>query len=219
MISYMKTQGLIFSKSLKSALIILGIMWLIHAIQVLLDMPLYQFGGLYPRTIFGLKGVFLSPWLHGSWGHLINNSIPLLVLLLMISFFYRKVAFNVIVSIYILTGIAVWIFGRPVFHIGASGVVYGLVSFVFWAGIFQKNVKSIVLALIVAVLYSGMFLGILPNEDGISWESHLIGGIIGIFVAFFMRDKMRRLYTERKKIFYDDDPPEYFFERDTFNRS
>jgi membrane associated rhomboid family serine protease len=194
-------------------------MWLIHAMQVVLDMPMYVYGGLYPRTVFGIKGIFLSPWLHGSWGHLINNSIPLLVLLLMITFFYRKVAVNAILSIYILTGLAVWVFGRPVFHIGASGVVYGLVSFVFWAGIFQKNVKSIVLALIVAVLYSGMFLGVLPNEEGISWESHLIGGIVGIFVAFFMREKMRRLYKERKKIFYDDEPPEYFFERDTFNRS
>jgi membrane associated rhomboid family serine protease len=97
-------------------------------------------------------------------------------------------------------------------------VVYGLVSFVFWSGIFIKNIRSVVLALIVAVLYSGMFLGILPNEEGISWESHLIGGLVGIWVAYMLRQKMKRLHNEPKKVFKDEEPPTYYFDRDTFNR-
>lgn len=218
MISYLKAQSKLFYSSLRFALSILIVMWVIHAFQSLLDIPLYQYGGLYPRTTFGLKGVIMSPWLHGSWGHLMSNSAPLLVLLLMILFFYRKVSNQAIFLIYILTGLAVWVFGRPVFHIGASGVVYGLVSFVFWSGLFIKNVRSVVLALIVAVLYSGMFLGILPNEEGISWESHLIGGIVGILVAYFLRKKMKRLHNERKRVFHDEEPPKYYFDRDTFNR-
>jgi membrane associated rhomboid family serine protease len=217
MIAYLKAQGALFTSSLKLALWVLGLMWFIHSIQVLLGIPMYQYGGLFPRTIFGMKGIFLSPWLHGSWSHLFSNSAPLLVLIIMIAFFYRKIAIPAILQIYILTGLMVWIFGRPVFHIGASGVVYGLVSFVFWSGLFVKNVRSIVLALIVAVLYSGMFVGVLPNQEGISWESHLIGGIVGIVVAYGLRSKMRRLHGERKRRFQEEEP-RYFFDRDTFNR-
>ncbi len=78
-------------------------------------------------------------------------------------------------------------FGRSVYHIGASGVVYGLVSFIFWSGIFRRNIKSIVLALIVTILYSGYLQGIIPFQEGISWESHLLGGITGILVAFLFK--------------------------------
>jgi len=85
--------------------------------------------------------------------------------------------------IYIITGFSVWLFGRSVYHIGASGVVYGLISFIFWSGVFRRNLKSIVLALIVIILYSGYLGGIVPNKEGISWESHLLGGIVGIVVA------------------------------------
>lgn len=126
--------------------------------------------------------------------------------------------------LYILTGIAVWLFARPVYHIGASGVVYGLVSFIFWSGIFRKQVRSIILALIVTVLYSGMFLGILPNEDGISWESHLLGAFVGIIVAFIYRKKkasrdeweeqfLRRRRTEEEEM------ETYFFAPDTFEKT
>jgi membrane associated rhomboid family serine protease len=216
--SYLKAQGRLFSTSLKAALSIIAVIWIIHLFQVIFDLPLFKFGGLFPREIFGIKGIFLSPFLHGDWMHLVNNSIPLIVMITIIGFFYRKVAVSSIFYIYLLTGISVWFFGRSVYHIGASGVVYGLVSFVFWAGIFLRNGKSIVLALIIAVLYSGMFLGVLPNEEGISWESHLIGGIVGIFVAFIFRHKMRRLYRERPKVWEEEEPQKYFFDQDTFNR-
>ena len=84
----------------------------------------------------------------------------------------------------------VWMFARNVFHIGASGVVYGLVSFIFWNGIFRRSLQSIILALIVTILYSGYFAGILPNQEGISWESHLLGGIVGIFVAYYFKEEL-----------------------------
>ena len=122
--------------------------------------------------------------------------------------------------IYILTGLSVWIFGRRVFHIGASGVVYGLVAFVFWMGIFRRSIKSIILALIVTVLYSGYFFGILPNQEGISWESHLLGGIVGIFTAYWFKEQIEA----------DELPPppswaneptdkSYFLDRDAFEKT
>jgi membrane associated rhomboid family serine protease len=122
--------------------------------------------------------------------------------------------------IYLLTGLAVWIFGRRVFHIGASGVVYGLVSFVFWMGIFRRSLKSIILALIVTVLYSGYFLGILPNQEGISWESHLLGGIVGIFAAYWFKEQIE-MDEEVQKASWENEPldSKYFLERDIFDKT
>jgi len=135
-------------------------------------------------------------------------------------FFYRKVAFSSIFLIYLLTGIGVWAFGRAhVFHIGASGVVYGLVSFVFWTGIFRRNLKSVVLALMVTILYSGYFLGILPNQEGISWESHLIGGIVGILVAFLFKNSIEIDEHKEDPWLNEDEKPDYFLPRDIFEKT
>ena len=175
--------------------------------------------GVYPRTLGGLRGIFLSPFIHGSLHHLFSNSIPLFVLLFMTLFFYRRVAFSSIMLIYILTGLGVWAFARPyVYHIGASGVVYGLVSFVFWTGIFRRNLKSVVLALIVTTLYSGYFLGVLPNQEGISWESHLIGGIVGILVAFLFKNSIE-IDENKRDPWANEENPEYFLPRDAFEKT
>lgn len=185
-------------------------------IQWVLNISFYQIGGVYPRTISGMPGILLSPFLHGSFMHLINNSAPLLVLTVIIIYFFKDVATESLLLIYVLTGVMVWLFARPVYHIGASGVVYGMVSFVFWCGIFVRNIKTIILALIVAILYSGMFLGVLPNQEGISWESHLMGGVIGIFVAYIMRDKIKNLDPPEQPKWEDEGPSRYFFDRDVF---
>ncbi len=99
--------------------------------------------------------------------------------------------------IYFLTGTAVWLFARPVSHIGASGVVYGLVAFIFWNGIFRRSLRSIILAGIVMLLYSGMFMGVLPDQEGISWESHLLGSLVGIFVAYFFKADLEEEEEEK----------------------
>src|SRR5690625_7988464 len=88
--------------------------------------------------------------------------------------FYKKISAPVIALIWLLTGFLVWIFAKPAYHIGASGLVYGMVSFIFWTGLFNQDRRSIVLALVMLFLYGGMFIGILPDKPGVSWESHLI---------------------------------------------
>lgn len=180
------------------------ILWLIHIVQVVF---MLDFGtlGLYPRTSFGLKGILFAPLIHSDWGHIISNTPPLFALSVIIMFFYRRVAIPSFFMIYLLTGLAVWIFGRSVFHIGASGVVYGLVSFVFWNGIFRRNLKSIVLALIVIFYYGSMFMGILPGQEGISWESHLLGAIVGIFVSFWYKDRIEQ-DEEKQKYSWETEP-------------
>lgn len=194
------------------------LMWTIHIISVVGGYDL-SYLGVYPKHVSGLIGVITAPFIHGDFQHLTSNTIPFIFLSWMITYFYKEVAIKAILMIYILTGLAVWGFAREVYHIGASGVVYGLVAFVFWSGIFVKDIRSIVLSMVVTVLYSGMFVGIVPNQEGISWESHLYGALVGIFVAFVTKSAIE---PEKK---YDDWDEEedldkaYFLPRDTFDKT
>ncbi|MEM6318837.1 MAG: rhomboid family intramembrane serine protease [Bacteroidota bacterium] len=177
------------SASFRVAAWLVIILWVVHLFQYFSGIDL-GFLGTYPREVWGLKGIIASPFIHADFPHLMSNSVPIFVLTSTIFFFFRKVATRAYLMIYLLTGLMVWIFARTVFHIGASGVVYGLVSFIFWNGIFRQSLQSIVLALVVTVLYSGYFAGILPNQEGISWESHLLGGLVGIFVAYYFKSEL-----------------------------
>jgi membrane associated rhomboid family serine protease len=182
------------------------LIWTIHIVTFVSGLDL-AFLGVYPKSFSGLIGIFTAPLIHGDFPHLTSNTLPLLFLTWTIIYFYKDVAYKSIIGIYILTGTMVWIFGREVYHIGASGVIYGLVSFVFWSGLFIKDVRSIVLSLIVTVLYSGMFLGVLPNQEGISWESHLFGALVGIAVAFWVKNEI------------EPEDKTYFFSQDIFEKT
>ncbi len=199
-----KAQKERLMSSVRLPLQFLFLLWGIHVFQVVTSID-FGFLGILPQQIDGLKGIFFAPLIHADFAHLISNSIPLFVLTGIICFFYRKVALSTFLMVYVLTGLTVWAFARgSVYHIGASGVVYGLVSFVFWTGIFRRSIKAIILALIVTFLYSGMFFGILPNQEGISWESHLLGAFVGIFAAYFFKDKIEE----------DEHPPVYSWEQE-----
>ncbi len=194
------------------------LIWVIHISKIALDLHITDYG-IFPRSVMGIKGIFLAPLIHGDFTHLISNTVPLLVLGLIVFLFYRKVALISFLIIYVTTGLMVWLFsGSMAYHIGASGVVYGLLSFVFWNGIFRRNIKSIVLALVVLVLYSGYFLGLLPDQEGISWESHLFGAIIGIVVSFIFKSTIEEDEVPRPSPWADEDPSaqHYFLPRDAF---
>ncbi len=201
--------------------ILLILLWLFYFLQFLSGGSL-GYLGILPQHVEGLKGILMSPLIHGDFNHLLSNSFPLFILTLIINMFYRKVAILSFFMIYFFTGLTVWLFARPVYHIGASGVVYGLLSFIFWTGIFRRNTKSIILALLVGFLYSGFIWGVIPVEEGVSWESHLFGGLVGIVVAYIMRkfiedDEQAKLYS------YELDEREnsdhYYYERDIFDRT
>jgi len=206
----------ILLKTIKFSAVLIILIWLVHIYKYASQNSLTHFG-IFPRAWDGFIGVFTAPLVHGSWEHLISNSVPLFVTTAIISFFYKRVALSSFFFIYILTGFSVWLFGRSVYHIGASGVVYGLISFIFWTGIFRRNMKSIVLALVVIILYSGYLGGIVPFQEGISWESHLLGGIVGIVIAFFFKSLI-----EKDEVIVDPWAHEalidshYFLHRDTF---
>src|SRR5688572_4930531 len=189
--------------------------WVIHCMQVFLGTDLRTLG-VFPGRVEGLPGILTSPLIHGSWDHLFYNSISFLILGAIIFWFYPKIAFRSFVWLYVLSGLGVWIFAQPnSFHIGASGLVYGMVSLVFWNGVFRRNLKSTVLALIILVLYAGYFGGIVPGKEGISWESHLLGALAGIGLAWFYKEDIEADEIPEPPL-EDDEEKEYFLRRDVF---
>jgi membrane associated rhomboid family serine protease len=157
-------------------------LWLIKFIEIVFDYPLYNLG-VYPRHLKGIIGVFTAPLVHANFGHLVSNSIPLFVLGSGLFYYYRTVAYKIFFLILFATGFWVWVSARPSYHIGASGVVYGLASFMFLSGAIKKNMSLAAFSLVVVFLYGNMIWGVLPVMPHISWESHLMGAIAGVVMA------------------------------------
>lgn len=146
--------------------------------------------GIVPRTLKGLVGIITSPFLHANFRHIVSNTIPLAVFLFVLNHFYPEKSFTVIISIVLLCGIMVWIFGREANHIGASGLIYGLAAFLVANGFVEQKFVSIAISVGVIILYGGMIWGIFPSlRSYISWESHLFGAIAGVAVAFLLKSK------------------------------
>ena len=211
-------------KAIQYPLTFIAMIWGVHILQLLPFLDFRHFG-VKPRHVEGLYGILFSPLLHGDFGHLISNSVPLLALGGLIFFFYPRVAWRSLLMIYVMAGVALWLFGNMFtfensYHIGASGVVYGMVAFVFWSGIFRKNLKAIVLALIVLMYYGGLFMGILPGQEGISWEGHLYGALVGMYVAYWYKDEIEN--DEKPTRYSWEDEPDVvndFLPKDTFDKT
>lgn len=174
--------------------------WTVFFIEVRFGINLNEFG-VYPRKFSGLKGVFFSPFIHGSVEHLYNNTIPIAVLLASLFYFYRDVAIRVLLIGLLLSGLMTWCIGRPSYHIGASGMIYVLASFIFFKGIFTKHYRLIALSLTVVFIYGGLLWFIFPVKDGISWEGHLSGFLSGLFLASILKTKL----PEEKKYPWQED--------------
>ena len=144
--------------------------------------------GVLPRTFEGLKGILLSPLIHGDWKHLTNNAVPLFVLISTLAYFYRSIANEVFLWSWLMSGIWLWAIGRPSFHIGASGLVYALASFLFFSGFIRKHTRLMAISMFVVFLYGGMIWGIFPMQDHISWEGHLSGGFAGLILAYWFKE-------------------------------
>lgn len=163
-------------------------MWAIFFLELEYQVPFSKYG-ILPRTEIGLIGVFMAPMLHGSVQHIISNTLPILFLGVVLFNFYKPIAKKVFYWCYLFTGLLVWLLARPSFHIGASGLVYGLAFFLMFYGLFKKDFKSILISIITVLIYSGLFYGILPNVTNVSWESHLFGSVVGVLCAFYFRKK------------------------------
>lgn len=167
-----------------SALIV--VLWLIKLVEFEFQIDFSAFG-ILPGEISHLKGVLFAPLIHAGFGHLAANSLPLFILTFSLFFFYRNSAYTIFLLIYLLSGLLVWIGGREAFHIGASGIIYGIAAFLFLSGVLSRNTGLLTISLIVAFLYGGLFWGIFPLKPEISWESHLWGGVSGFVLAWLFR--------------------------------
>ena len=145
--------------------------------------------GIYPMHVKGLIGILTSPLIHADLNHLADNSLPLFFLSLAIFYFYREVAYKVFFLTWFISGSLVWIVGRESYHIGASGLVYGFATFLFVSGVIRRNRNLLAISLLVSFMYGSLVWGVFPYDYKISWESHLMGAITGIALAFLYRDE------------------------------
>jgi membrane associated rhomboid family serine protease len=180
-----------YRKKLLLNLIIPGIfvffLWMVKITEVLFNIDLSGFG-IYPLAARGLPGIIFSPFIHADFGHLFNNSLPLFFLGVALFYFYSEVAIRVFIWTYLITGLLVWIAGRDAWHIGASGLVYGLASFLFFSGIIRRHFRLIALSLLIVFLYGSMVWGIFPGTyKNVSWESHMVGFFAGVLLAVLFR--------------------------------
>ena len=168
--------------------IFVGVIWSVYWFEIQFGFNFNKFG-VYPRDLVGLRGVFFTHFIHSDTNHLFNNSIPLFVLLSSLFYFYKQVAYKVLCYGGLLTGLLTWMISRESYHIGASGIVYLLFSFVFFSGIIRKHYRLVALSLIIIFLYGSMVWYVLPIKDGMSWEGHLSGFLVGLFFAVFYKNR------------------------------
>ncbi len=184
------------------------LIWFVFWFEVRFGFRFNEFG-IYPKTIKGLRGVLFSPFIHGSLSHLYHNTIPLFVLSMALFYFYRRIAWKVIIYGVLISGLLTWCIGRPANHIGASGLIYVLMSFVLFKGIFAKHLRLIALSLVVIFIYGSMIWYVFPIKEEISWEGHLSGLITGLlFAIVFIKSitKPKKYQWEQEGYNEDDDP-------------
>jgi membrane associated rhomboid family serine protease len=149
----------------------------------------WYFLGVKPLSLQGLPGIITAPFIHADWGHFGANAGPFFVLGSVLFYVYRDIAFKVFIWIYLLAGIWLWFGARDAWHVGASGLVYGMAAFLFLSGIIRNYVPLIAVSLLVIFLYGGLFWGLFPVAWLVeySWEAHLWGALAGIVVAVVFR--------------------------------
>ncbi len=194
-----------FRLAAKIALGFVAILWCVQLLNWGLDLGLERFG-VRPRQLAGLHGILLAPLLHAGFAHLFANSLPLLVVGTVMLHLYPNSALKVIPAIYLGPGIAVWLFAGPSVHIGASGLVYGLVSYVFVAGLIRRDRRAVAAALLICFMYGALVWGLLPIEPGVSWQTHLAAALIGLALAIALR---RLDIPPRKRYAWEDEEDEY----------
>ena len=182
-----------FRLSLLLAFMFTALIWVIWISGEIFELDLSRYG-VFPGQQDSLGGVLTAPLIHGSLSHVFANSLPLLVMLTILFYIYPKSSPVVLITLYLGSGLIVWMIARPAWHFGASGLTHGLMFYLFTIGVLRRDALSSVFAMIVFFLYGGMVWGILPRDPGISYEYHLAGAGLGVLLAFILRN-------------FDDKPP------------
>ena len=170
-------------EELRGIVIFVGAIWAAFLLSFFL--PLNQWLALEPRSVGGLPGVAAMPFLHAGWTHLLANTPALLILLALLAG-SRARSWLVVASIILLSGGLLWLFGRSALHVGASGLVFGLITFLMAAGWFERRLLAVLVAVVTAVLFGGVLIaGVLPTAGAhVSWDGHLCGAAAGVLTAY-----------------------------------
>lgn len=159
--------------------------------------------GVYPQTRGGLMGILFAPLIHGSWQHLVSNTLPILLLGSMLLYGYPRSRWWLISVVWLLSGLGVWLFARESYHIGVSGLAHGLFFFLFIAGILRRDNRSVALLMVAFFMYGTMIWTIFPQEPGISFEYHFFGALAGALCAVIFRHWDPK--PQRKTYQWEDD--------------
>jgi membrane associated rhomboid family serine protease len=172
-------------EELHGVVLFIGAVWGVFLLS--LAFPRLDQYGVVPRTLIGLVGIPAMPFLHQNLGHIVGNTIPLFVLLTLLSG-SRARSWEVVVDIILLGGGLLWVVGRPAVHIGASGLISGLTSFLILSGFLEKRIIPLLIAVLVGFFYGGsLVLGVIPRFGSpVSWEGHLCGAIAGGVIAYLL---------------------------------
>jgi membrane associated rhomboid family serine protease len=184
-------------RAMRVPLLFLGICWIVWLIDWNYHINFYHYG-VKPRTASGLLGILFSPFIHDSYSyeHIVNNSSAMVVLLWSLFYFYKEIAWKIFLGIWLIGGLWVWCLSRDVFHIGASGIIYGLAAYIFTSGVIRRNIRLMGLSMIVVFLYGSLIWGVLPFDYllgshyvnlSISFEGHFWGAAAGCLLAFWYR--------------------------------
>lgn len=207
-----------FRLAAKLSLGFVALLWFIQLMNWGLAPGLENFG-IRPRQLAGLAGILAAPLLHGDFDHLLANSPPVLVLGTTMLYLYPNSSLRVLPAVYLGPGIAVWSFARGGVHVGASGLVYGLVAYILVAGLIRHDRRAIAASLLVCFMYGTLAWGVLPIKPGVSWETHLAAALIGVAMAIALRRldiPPRRRYTWEDES--DDDGDDQASYSDTRDR-
>jgi len=191
-----------FQLALRLSLAFAALLWAIQLLNFALDLDAAPFG-VAPRTLAGLAGLVFAPLVHGNFEHLIANTLPVVILGTVMLHLYPRASSIVLPAIWLGPGIAVWLLASGGVHLGASGLIYGMVAYVFAAGLIRRDRRAIAASMIVAFLYGASVWGVLPIQRGHSWETHLAAALIGLALAFALR---HRDVPPRVRYDWEDEP-------------
>jgi membrane associated rhomboid family serine protease len=171
-------------EELRGIVIFIAAIWAVFMLEVAVPQT-EAWLGLVPRTLRGTIGIVGMPLVHASLGHLVANTIPLAVLLALLAG-SRAESWQIVAGIVVIGGALLWAVGRPAIHVGASGLIFGLIAFLILSGLLEKRPVPLLVSLIVAVFYGGTLVwGMLPLGGGdISWDGHLCGAAAGVLSAY-----------------------------------
>lgn len=177
-------------------------MYVVMWVQWFFSINLYYLG-VHPLHYDGLIGIFTSVFIHGSWGHILGNTIPFFIFASGLYYFYPKVANRVLIGLWLTAGLYLWLFARDNWHIGASGLVYSLAFFHIVVAIIQREMRLTAFSMLIIFLYGSMLWGFFPEffpEENISWQAHLMGAVVGIIFGLFFYKQ-----APKSKVYFQDE--------------